>query len=108
MLDTLLEKANNLPMKPGVYIMLDSSGEVIYVGKAKKLKNRVTSYFRGSHLPKVAAMVEKAFGVHVLAVRTINVKGGLRYIRGTRRAVQEATYKKAIVTVKAGERIEQV
>ena len=59
MLDTLLEKANNLPMKPGVYIMLDSSGEVIYVGKAKKLKNRVTSYFRGSHLPKVAAMVEK-------------------------------------------------
>ena len=38
----------------------------------------------------------------------LNVKGGLRYIRGTRRAVTEATYKKAIVTVKAGERIEQV
>ena len=32
-------------------------GEVIYVGKAKALKNRVTSYFRGEHLPKVAAMV---------------------------------------------------
>lgn len=68
MLDTLLEKANNLPMKPGVYIMLDSSGEVIYVGKAKKLKNRVTSYFRGSHLPKVAAMVEKVADFNVIVV----------------------------------------
>ena len=58
--------------------------------------------------PQIAEPVEKKFGVHVLAVRTINVKGGLRYIRGTRRAVTEATYKKAIVTVKAGERIEQV
>ena len=58
--------------------------------------------------PQIAEAAEKKFGVHVLAVRTINVKGGLRYIRGTRRAVTEATYKKAIVTVKAGERIEQV
>ena len=58
--------------------------------------------------PQIAEAVEKKFGVHVLAVRTINIKGGLRYIRGTRRAVTEATYKKAIVTVKAGERIEQV
>ena len=58
--------------------------------------------------PQIAEAVEKKFAVHVLAVRTINVKGGLRYIRGTRRAVTEATYKKAIVTVKAGERIEQV
>ena len=58
--------------------------------------------------PQIAEAVEKKFGVHVLAVRTINVKGGLRYIRGTRRAVTEATYKKAIVTVKAGERIEPV
>ena len=58
--------------------------------------------------PQIAAAVEKKFGVHVLAVRTVNVKGGLRYVRGTRRAVKEATYKKAFVTVKAGERIEQV
>ena len=58
--------------------------------------------------PQIAAAVEKKFGVHVLAVRTINVKGGLRYVRGTRRVQREATYKKAIVTVKAGERIEQV
>ena len=66
MLDTLLEKANNLPLLPGVYIMLDDKGEVIYVGKAKKLKNRVTSYFRGEHLPKVAAMVEKVRDFNVI------------------------------------------
>ena len=66
MLDTLLEKANNLPQLPGVYIMLDDRGEVIYVGKAKKLKNRVTSYFRGEHLPKVAAMVAKVRDFNVI------------------------------------------
>jgi len=58
--------------------------------------------------PQIAEAVEKKFGVHVLAVRPINVKGGLRYIRGTRRAVAESTGKKAIVTLKDGERIEQV
>ena len=58
--------------------------------------------------PQIADAVEKKFGVHVLAVRTANMKGGLRYIRGTRRAVTEPTWKKAIVTVRAGERIEQV
>ena len=68
MLDTLLKKANNLPMKPGVYIMLDSSGSVIYVGKAKKLKNRVSSYFHGTHLPKVEAMVGKVADFNVIVV----------------------------------------
>ena len=53
----LREKANKLPLLPGVYIMKNAAGEVIYVGKAKALKNRVVSYFRGEHLPKVAAMV---------------------------------------------------
>ena len=58
--------------------------------------------------PVIRQAVEKKFGVHVLAVRTANVKGGLRTIRGTRRQVKESTWKRAIVTVKAGERIEQV
>ena len=58
--------------------------------------------------PQIAEAVEKKFGVHVLAVRTINVKGGRRYVRGTRRAVTEPTWKKAVVTVKPGERIENV
>ena len=56
--------------------------------------------------PHIAEQVEKAFGVHVLAVRTANMKGAVRYIRGTRRTRVEPTWKKAIVTVKAGERIE--
>ena len=56
--------------------------------------------------PQIAAAAEKAFGVHVLAVRTANMKGGLRYLRGTRRRVREATWKKAVVTVREGERIE--
>ena len=56
----LRKKANELPLEPGVYIMRDKSGQIIYIGKAKKLKNRVTSYFRAleSHTPKVLAMVE--------------------------------------------------
>ncbi len=58
--------------------------------------------------PVIAAAAEKKFGVHVLAVRTVNVKGGLKFIRGTRKATTESTWKKAYVTVKAGERIEQV
>lgn len=50
-----------LPDKPGVYLMHDATGKVIYVGKAVVLKNRVRSYFRNlaSHTPKVLAMVKK-------------------------------------------------
>ena len=65
-LQTLLKKANQLPLLPGVYIMLDGQGEVIYVGKAKKLKNRVSSYFHGEHLPKVAAMADKVADFQVI------------------------------------------
>ncbi len=69
-LETLLEKANKLPLLPGVYIMLDAQNEVIYVGKAKKLKNRVSSYFHGEHLPKVAAMVEKVEDFNVIVANS--------------------------------------
>jgi excinuclease ABC subunit C len=44
----LKEKIKNLPTSPGVYLMKDSSGHIIYVGKSKKLKNRVSSYFQHS------------------------------------------------------------
>ncbi|MBE7046519.1 MAG: excinuclease ABC subunit UvrC [Ruminococcaceae bacterium] len=51
-------KIKSLPEKSGVYIMKNESGEVIYVGKAKVLKNRVSQYFNNSkHTPKVEAMV---------------------------------------------------
>lgn len=47
-LERLRDKANSLPQVPGVYIMKDAGGDIIYVGKSKKLKNRVTSYFSSS------------------------------------------------------------
>lgn len=60
-LKRLKQKANRLSKSPGVYIMRDKSGEIIYVGKAKALKNRVTQYFGAGnqHPPKVRKMVEK-------------------------------------------------
>ena len=42
----LREKSGRLPIQPGVYIMRDKSGKIIYIGKAKVLKNRVSQYFR--------------------------------------------------------------
>lgn len=56
----LKEKAKRLPSCPGVYLMKDSLGSVIYVGKSKSLKNRVGSYFQNSksHSPKVLKLVK--------------------------------------------------
>ena len=55
----LKEELKNLPDNPGVYLMHNKDGEIIYVGKAKVLKNRVRQYFQNSanHTPKVRAMV---------------------------------------------------
>lgn len=47
-LEELLKKANDLPLTPGVYIMKDKNGKIIYVGKSRKLKNRVSQYFQNS------------------------------------------------------------
>ena len=57
--EELREKANDLPLTPGVYLMMDKTGTVIYVGKAKKLKNRVSQYFQtgGAHSVKTRQMV---------------------------------------------------
>ena len=62
-LDFLKDKANKLSLSPGVYLMKDKSGKIIYVGKAKALKNRVTSYFRNlaSHTPKTLKLVDNIF-----------------------------------------------
>ncbi len=59
--EELKEKALTLPYAPGVYIMRDKGDKVIYVGKAKKLKNRVSQYFQdtASHTPKTRIMVSK-------------------------------------------------
>ncbi len=63
---------------------------------------------RAASKPEIRQAVEACFGVHVLAVRTANMKGGLRTIRGTRRQKTEPTWKRAIVEVKPGERIEML
>ncbi len=59
----LKAKANKLPLNPGVYIMKDKSGKIIYIGKAKALKNRVTQYFGmgNQHTEKVRKMVENVY-----------------------------------------------
>jgi len=59
--EELKDKALTLPLSPGVYIMRDKADTVIYVGKAKKLKNRVSQYFQdtANHTPKTRMMVSK-------------------------------------------------
>lgn len=59
----LREKTSKLTSSPGVYIMKNKESAIIYIGKAKNLKKRVTSYFRENpdHTPKVAAMVSNVF-----------------------------------------------
>ncbi len=66
------EKLKNLPMKPGVYIMHDADGEVIYVGKAKLLKNRVSQYFQSNkgHSVKVRAMVDNIADLEYIVTDT--------------------------------------
>ncbi len=61
-----------LPEQPGVYLMHDAGGRVIYVGKAVVLKNRVRSYFRNlaAHTPKVRAMVEKVAAIETIVTST--------------------------------------
>lgn len=59
--EKIKEKLKNLPLTPGVYLMKDKDGDIIYVGKSKALKNRVSQYFQNTaaHTPKTRAMVEK-------------------------------------------------
>ncbi len=67
----LLAKANTLPLTPGVYLMKNAEGKIIYVGKAKKLKNRVTSYFRGTQKhPKTAKMVSEVDDFEVVVAES--------------------------------------
>lgn len=68
----LKEKVLALPYKPGVYMMRNKAGEVIYVGKAKALKNRVSQYFQSEarHTPKTAAMVSHIASFDIIVTET--------------------------------------
>ena len=70
--DQLRAKANELPLLPGVYLMMDKTGQVIYVGKAKKLKNRVSQYFQdtASHNEKTKMMVAHVDRFDTIIVRS--------------------------------------
>lgn len=70
-MNVLQEKLKLLPESPGVYIMLDKDGIVIYVGKARVLKNRVRQYFHASAKPeKVQAMVENIVDFYYIITQT--------------------------------------
>ncbi len=70
-IDFLLKKANGLPLVPGVYIMKDKNGRVIYVGKSRKLKSRVSQYFQNSEKNiKTAKMVSSVYDFDYILCET--------------------------------------
>lgn len=67
----LSQQLQNLPNAPGVYQMFDKSGEILYIGKAKSLKNRVNSYFSKTvHHPKTKALVARVQHIKTLIVHS--------------------------------------
>lgn len=74
--DTLKEKVRSLPDGPGVYLMKDRLGRIIYVGKAKSLKKRVSSYFQAGrsrgllHQPKIRTLIELIADLEILEVKS--------------------------------------
>jgi len=66
----LEEKLERLPARPGVYLLQDGEGEVLYVGKARSLRDRVRSYFgaRGGHSSKTRELVRRVEGLETIVV----------------------------------------
>ena len=65
------EKLKHLPTQPGVYFYFDKNGKIIYIGKAKVLKNRVKSYFTGTpDSPKTARLIARIWDLQTLVTRT--------------------------------------
>ncbi len=62
------QKLALVPNKPGCYLMKNKDGVIIYVGKAKKLKNRLSSYFRGTHTGKTAKLVSEIVDFEYMVV----------------------------------------
>src|SRR5688572_16622276 len=74
--DALKEKVRALPDSPGVYLMKDRLGRIIYIGKAKSLKKRVLSYFQLGRIralryqPKIRALIEMIADLETLEVKS--------------------------------------
>lgn len=71
MTDLVRERLKTVPTRPGCYIMRDRRGTIIYVGKAKNLRRRVSSYFRAGakHAPKVRSMVDTVWDFEFMTVK---------------------------------------
>ena len=71
MTDLVRERLKNLPCRPGCYLMRDRRGAIIYIGKAKNLKRRVSGYFRpgAKHSPKVRSMVDTVYDFEFMTVK---------------------------------------
>lgn len=70
MKENIKNKLALVPQKPGCYLMKNKDNIIIYVGKAKKLKNRLSSYFRGTHTGKTARLVSEIVDFEYLVVNT--------------------------------------
>ena len=69
-LEHIKQKLSLVPLQPGCYQMYDKNGTIIYVGKAKILKNRLSSYFTGSHDAKTTQMVSEVVNFEYIITRT--------------------------------------
>lgn len=67
---SIQDKLASLPMEPGCYIMKDHQGQIIYVGKAKKLKSRVNQYFTGAHDYKTTKLVSMVHDFDIIVTNT--------------------------------------
>ncbi|UXR72307.1 excinuclease ABC subunit UvrC [Staphylococcus sp. IVB6240] len=68
--EKIKQKLSVLPTEPGCYLMKDRQGQVIYVGKAKRLRNRVRSYFTGSHDTKTTRLVSEIVDFEYIVTST--------------------------------------
>ena len=67
-MNLIKQKLSLVPNKPGCYLMKNIDGYIIYVGKAKKLKNRLSSYFRGTHTGKTKKLVSEIVDFEYIVV----------------------------------------
>ncbi|MBE9077726.1 excinuclease ABC subunit UvrC [Romeria aff. gracilis LEGE 07310] len=70
--DRLAERLKEIPQEPGVYFMKDGSEQILYIGKSKRLRSRVRSYFRElpNHTPRIAAMVQQVAEIEFIVTDT--------------------------------------